>query len=288
MSSTLFIKHDRLTLSLTVEDVRSVKPHEETIPHVIGEMVSSLKREEAQLDPIIVDQRTGVALDGMHRLAALKQLGARRIVVCRVDYRSTSIRLKRWLRACDAPSTPLLEDLKVRLDLTRSGDLKARRMVDGGKSLAALITRGTAFYSLLPRTKGEDFEALRVFDGVAANHGLKPRLVTDLDIEDAIASGALLLYTPRPKKKDVVMAGLSGKVLPPKTTRHLVPARPMGLAYPLNWLKDDTLSLREANRRLGELVASRRLERVEPGTKYGDRTYEETLYVFSPKQVNEA
>jgi len=39
------------------------------------------------------------------------------------------------------------------------------------------------------------------------------------------------------KKEQVIAAGLTGKLLPQKTSRHIIPARPLGLNIPLDELQ---------------------------------------------------
>jgi hypothetical protein len=49
---------------------------------------------------------------------------------------------------------------------------------------------------------------------------------------------------------------------------------------PLELLRDKEISLEEANERLRETLADKKLVRYEPGTEWMGRTYDEVLYVF--------
>ena len=75
------IKHDGIVLVLSIEPIERVLPHEEVLPEVLEGIGESLRRSGAQLDPVIVDGSTGVALDGMHRVEALRKMGASKILV---------------------------------------------------------------------------------------------------------------------------------------------------------------------------------------------------------------
>jgi hypothetical protein len=79
-------------------------------------------------------------------------------------------------------------------------------------------------------------------------------------------------------KSDIVEVALSGRIFAPKSTRHIIPARPMAVNIPTDWLWGD-LSLGETNRRMVDLLKSKRIERLPPGQVL-DRKYDEELFVF--------
>jgi hypothetical protein len=248
---------------------------------VLRAIEGSLKRSRAQLDPVIVDDATGVALDGMHRVEALRELGASKILVCRVDYDSPTIKLGRWLRAYEGISSPLLEDLKVRLDLTRVSRAEAMSEVEGRRTPTALFAGGMSFKSLLPFVSvRESIELVKVFDETARRSGIRPRIVAEGEAERLIRAGAFVFFPPSPSKADVVESGLRRNLLPPKSTRHLIPARPVGVSFPLKWLLGRGLTLEEANRRLASLVARSRIVTMRPGSEYMGRIYDEPLYHY--------
>ncbi|GAH27361.1 unnamed protein product, partial [marine sediment metagenome] len=59
---------------------------------------------------------------------------------------------------------------------------------------------------------------------------------------------------PRLTKSLVVSTALSGRVFSFKSTRHVIPARPMHLDVPLNLLRKDEESLDEVNNKLRQLL----------------------------------
>ncbi len=187
-------------------------------------------------------------------------MGASKILVCRVDYDNAAIKLGRWLRAYEGVSNPLLEDLKVRLDLTRVSRAEAMSEVEGHRTPVALFAAGMSFKSLMPFVSvRESIELVKVFDETALRSGIRPRIVAEGEAERLIEAGAFVFFPPSPSKADVVESGLSRNLLPPKSTRHLIPARPVGVSFPLRWLMERGLSVEEANRRLASLVAESRI-----------------------------
>ncbi|MCS7131244.1 MAG: ParB N-terminal domain-containing protein, partial [Hadesarchaea archaeon] len=75
----------RLELRLGLEELSKVKIHEEIIPELLDALVREIRAEGGMRHPVIVDASTLVVLDGMHRVAALDQLGCRYLPVCLVD-----------------------------------------------------------------------------------------------------------------------------------------------------------------------------------------------------------
>jgi hypothetical protein len=284
LKRNLTIEHKGLVLELSVEPIERVFPHEEVLPEILKAIGDSLEQAGVQFDPIIVDRSTGVALDGMHRVEALRKMGASKILVCRVDYSDDSIRLSRWLRAFDGMSNPLLEDLKVRLDLTRVNRAEAMSEVEGHRTPVALFANGISFKSLMPfRSVRESIELVRVFDQTASRCGITPRILSEGEAARLIRSGAFVFVPPSPSKADVVQSGLDHHLFPPKSTRHMIPARPVGVAFPLEWLMDAHMSAREANDRLSSLVAGSNVVALHGGSKYQGRVYEEPLYRYTRK-----
>lgn len=70
--------------------------HEEIHPDAVGSLVERIRTDGQIERPILVSSEGWVILDGHHRFAALKSLGARRVPAWVVDYAEPSIRLERW------------------------------------------------------------------------------------------------------------------------------------------------------------------------------------------------
>jgi len=103
---------------------------------------------------------------------------------------------------------------------------------------------------------------------------------TDRDAPARVASGEYSagLVTPTLTKREVVETALAGHVFAQKTTRHIIPARPMFVSVPTGWL-GGSVAADEANLRLRSLLASKRLTLRPPGQVL-DRRYDEELYFF--------
>ncbi|MEM0199391.1 MAG: ABC transporter ATP-binding protein, partial [Desulfurococcaceae archaeon] len=86
------------------------------------------------------------------------------------------------------------------------------------------------------------------------------------------------LISPVIRKNEVRAVALRGEVFVHKATRHVIPARPLNINVPLEWLSGK-YDVNEVKRMIAEYLASRRIKRLPPGTVL-DRRYEEELYVF--------
>ncbi|MCI4372862.1 MAG: transcriptional regulator [Thermoplasmata archaeon] len=70
--------------------------HEEVEPRKVDELVADFRRIGKVADPIWVAVGSGIILNGHHRVAALRRLGAVWVPAYEIDYHSPRIRLERW------------------------------------------------------------------------------------------------------------------------------------------------------------------------------------------------
>lgn len=73
--------------------IDKVKSHERTFGRRVDRLVKEIKTEGNIKRPIIVDKRSFMVLDGHHRLAALRRLGAARVPAYLVDYQDPRVRV---------------------------------------------------------------------------------------------------------------------------------------------------------------------------------------------------
>jgi hypothetical protein len=77
-------------------DIDRLKIHEEIRPEHVARLVAEMRRDGVVVDPIWVAHGSYVVLNGHHRLAALRELGAHRVPAWVLDYDSELIVLDRW------------------------------------------------------------------------------------------------------------------------------------------------------------------------------------------------
>lgn len=274
MSSSKELLSYRLEL-LRIADIR---PHEEVKIRNLSEIAVSIKQMGLQLDPVIVDEKTNVALDGMHRIRAIQELQLKRIMVARVDYSDPRIGVERWLRVIKSPSISKIDELKVALRLKRATDAsEAIKMVESGESPVALLTQKISFISLYTLSGLERFSLIREFDRRVPDF----ESANDSEIPSKIESGNAVLYVPKPTKDEVVESGLTGRLFPPKSTRHIIPLRPVNVRCPIELL-NGKMNDSEANNIFQELIGRMAKKMLPAGSFYAGRIYNEPLVLYNP------
>lgn len=83
-------------LEFALLPVERLREHEEVEPADVARLRASLLADGVVREPVLVARGSLIILNGHHRFAALRQLGATRIPVFLIDYEHGPIRLHRW------------------------------------------------------------------------------------------------------------------------------------------------------------------------------------------------
>lgn len=276
------LKTPQMKLEIALEELSNLHIHEEIISVKMMELVAKMPGDGVFIHPIIVDSASLVVLDGMHRVAAAKEIGFRYIPLCLVDYSNPHVLLGGWYRMLDKLSEEEAVDAitEVGLRPVKSSYDEAHRLVEERKAVTALFSARWCLAALgdAPDIKAR-YDAVKKIEKILQlSHQMS--YSTDKEARIHVDSGeyAAGLMTPTATKREVVETALAGRVFAQKTTRHIIPARPMNVNVPISWLRGD-LSIEEVNRRLREHLAARKLEKLPPG-QIIDRRYDEELYIF--------
>ena len=281
-----FILHARgLELRMALEALEEIHIHEETIPEVVEALAKKIGKEGVVKHPVIVDARTLVMLDGTHRVAALRRLGCKFLPVCLMDYRNPAIRVGCWYRVVygRASVEKLLDVIRLLgIEVEKASFADAKEALDGRAAVAVIFSAGS-YYVLKAAARGvkdaytwvEHIEKAFAMEKLRIGYENENDAVKKVRSGDAIAT----VMTPAIKKEEILDAVLSGRLFTPKTTRHVMPARPMCVDVPLQWLKGNR-PLKECNRMLVEQLKRRELQRLPPGSIFERRRYDEELLVF--------
>lgn len=269
-----------LDFELKIVPLVEIRPHEAVIAWALDSMVADLNRTGMQRDPILIDARTHTVLDGMHRREALERAKAKFAVCSEYNYENDSIKLERWLRYVIAPSEEFLSDVSKLLDLEECDDYRdAVRAVDEGKSRISILSAGLSYVSK------KDWKVLEVYNAISEVDDLchKYRMEINFTPESSkfelfTSESVYLIYPEKLSKNDVLEIASLGRVLPCKTTRHVVPIRPMGVYFPLDKLRHSSET--ECTRELERLVKLSTIKMEEREVWYEGRRYSEPLAIF--------
>ncbi len=226
---------------LTLLPIEEVYPHEEIVEGSLKRLVEAIKRSGYIEHPIIVEKDTNVVLDGMHRLAAAKVLGLDLIPAFKIPYEI--VKLDVWVRHIN--------------DRSREAKLK-----DFEDPMGERIVYGQDVFRISE-------EAVKILD---AEYGKENIAFLHYREPDKLA------VLPYELSKDrVVERALEGRLFPAKTTRHVMPARPLFVTVPIKFLKGDVEKrVREFERR----VLGKRILRIRGGITLDRHYEEETLFIF--------
>lgn len=273
------INSGKIPILLVLKRVRELKPHEETVPTDLRGIVSTLKRDPILRHPVIADAATGAVLDGNHRLAALSELGCYTIPTALVDYQNPLVKVDRWFRTITGEN---LSDFMKRTKDHQSRSMRsiseADRSVLSRSSYAGLGNRNEwfTFESTGPDAL-EAFQKSFQIEAIARISQLKIAYTDGHDLRELPENG-FLMSTVRVEKSEVIESCTNGRLFPPKSTRHLIPSRPLGLTVPIEWLKNKNYA--EAESTFVKHVGSKHVKRLPEGSKVGSRRYLEEVFLF--------
>jgi len=237
--------------------------HEGVVADWTQKLSSHIDHDGLVKNPIIVTQYQGryIALDGMHRVTALRALGCRDIVVYEVDYDEPSIGLFGWdaLVLDPFPLTEVLQGFATRegLRLARHRDYKeAVKNIQRHRSCFGVLTREEEVFELRileeSRTLDVLIQALKDFEDDLDRRSLRIVYIADEQSAKTFQqheNAFVLVKRPYFTKEEVVKRTIEGKILPRKSTRHLFPLRPLRIDIDFILLKED-IDLEVKNRLL--------------------------------------
>jgi hypothetical protein len=263
--------------SLGIRPVRSLRPHEETIPAHVKQIADEMIRDGVQKDPIIIDKESATVLDGMHRLAAFKELKVENAVCCSVDYGSRAVTLGRWARVY---STSGGDGLKEALgsvgEPARATLAEAFAVLERRDFALAVLTTDSAYLLGGREHEVDPSDAVRALDKVAKEKGWDRSFVPEDDIDVPLQEKSrFVVLTRRLTKEDVVRAARSGRLFPCKTSMHVIDPRPVSAGFPVARLNGATTEL------LRKHLAGKGGRIAPAGSVYEGRRYKERLLILN-------
>jgi hypothetical protein len=289
------IETETLRMELEIVRVESLLLHERILPHLAERLALEFKNWANLENPVIVD-KNHIVLDGNHRTYVFKKLDFKYIPVCRIDYSDCSAQLRYWFRVIG--NLKSLDDLK-RIIAELGGHVQ---QVEGKEALKSALEKNCLCFGIQQANSFalvhfcEDlvcdavgaYDALEKLQHLLAEKGMKVdyipcQLVSEGRYCEGLDSSQMVIWTPQITKEMVVDAARTERVFAPKTTRHLIPARPLNVNVPTRWLKEE-VSLEEINERFLVHLKSKEMRRLGPGQVVNGRYYEEELFVFYDKK----
>ncbi len=272
------LKDGKIPIFLVLRKIEDLKPHEETVSSDLQGIIKALERNPIVRHPVIADSATGAVLDGTHRLAALSQMGAYSIPTALIDYQSPLVKVDRWFRGISGKNLRSFRKKIEKLAPFDVSPLDADRGLIDRSTFATLRSKGQclAFKSPDSRPLQLARDAFRI-EQIARRNGLKIVYRDNADLTDS-PDASFVMSTIRVEKKEVLESCMNRNLFPPKTTRHIIPSRPLGVGVPLAWLHNKNIG--EAEATFLQHLRSKNVKRLPEGSWVGSRRYLEEVFLF--------
>jgi hypothetical protein len=301
---TYTLRYDSLELRIEIVRVDELRVHEEIMPPLRDEVIESLQTLGILKNPITIDRETRTVLDGMHRIAAMKALKIPYILACSVDYKDPRIEVSRWFRTLrlrgrleewmrrgkfyqslesthrKCPLLLSLEKGKFHLSKGSPEDINSRMM----KNRSSVVILGRDEGYLIEEDVENVIDASWVVAEVEMRLGKMGGRIdykTERDAYHSLMEGSAdyLLFSSPISKEDIISSATTGRLFAHKTTRHIIPGRPLRVDIPVKLLSSNR-ELGSLNQELKRSLRPRRYICRGPGAVLNGRKYEEDLIIF--------
>ncbi|MFH0927777.1 MAG: hypothetical protein V1822_04315 [Candidatus Micrarchaeota archaeon] len=257
---------DEILERLDIVPLDALKIHEQTVPANLNALRETMLNLGKLVDPLIIDNKHKIVLDGNHRRQVLELLKVENAIVQPVDYMGPDIRIGGWHIAAKDLDFNKIEGEKTDLQAGFSSlqNLSSCLMAiskKGAEKQAKLITCPSKG---LPSVFCEQEKFLKSTLGIdnlmEKNSSLV--FVEDSRLDYFLNSGYTVFARKIFSKEEIIKEALAGRPLPPKSTRHMIPNRIIRLNFRLGYLNETT---DQAHMLLSEMVKKR--------VKYGSARY---------------
>ncbi len=275
-SDEYVIRNAKIPIRLSLRKISELMAHEETVRRDLDSLIALLTRDPVLRHPLVADDKTGLVLDGTHRLAALKELDLELAPCALVDYRDPRIIVERWFRKIEGTT---LDTFKTQLTAIQH-EPEAKSSADDCLSRRACYAvlenqESRLVFRTLEKDPVNLAKASFGIERIAREKGLK---VAYEDAKSIPSSNGFVLSTIRVTKEEILDASNQKSLFPPKTTRHIIPSRPLGVGIMLAWLKQPSLA--EAQGKFLKHLEAKSLTRKPEGSWVGSRRYQEEVLLF--------
>lgn len=253
----------------------SLRPHELHDSQRAVPLAERLREETHMINPPVVAPHGDhfVILDGANRFHAFSHLGYPHILVQVVTYPGDHVALDTWHHVVGGWQIDALLDGAAALDNARLADANG----SAAGALASVALRDGRLLALSPGATGdpESFAAVRAFVGLyQRSANLHRTAIHDAEALWSLYPDAIALVRfPSITPQAVLHAADSRDFLPPGISRHIVQGRAIRVNYPLDALRESSLTLDDKNARLQDWIRHRLASRAV-------RYYAEATYQF--------
>ncbi len=190
--------------------IASLIPHEDVIEERVREIVEEIKVRGLRY-PIVVDRESRIIIDGHHRVEAFRRLGLAKIPAILVNYGGDLVEIRRWFYIYKRRNEP------IDIFYTTSSEIITKVI----RRIVRYLRPGNVEIVI----KTLRYHTKIFHDNLYEAYWLLHNACVDLPLmkipEDQYCGEIPVIYTPNISKYHVIMYAKMGRILPPKTTRHI-------------------------------------------------------------------
>ena len=215
----------------------NLKSHEEIIPYNLQKLRESMLNMGRLVDPLIVDKKSLVVIDGNHRKKVLDMIKCPNAACQLIDYMRPEITIGGWFPVSKTIGQNDIIGFKGEKVDFEAGMAAVNRMdatflfvkkADGKKECLLYDSNEKSVQSVIGQQK----------KFLSALEGRDLQYIADDKYEDYLNAGYGVFCRRVYKKEEVVAEALAGRCMPSKSTRHMIPDRIIRLNLHLGWLSE--------------------------------------------------
>jgi len=225
---------DELSKNLEIRETKSLLQHEQVISYNLKKLKEAMLNIGHLVDPIVTDRKTGLVLDGNHRLRVLEIIECPYSACQLVDYQRDDITVGTWY-----PSVALKPEEVFKLDTIKHEKVDheaGKEAVEKLKAPFMLMTKDGGCHLLNPGS----FKLMEMVEEQKYIFTLLEKGAVDYipeeEVQEHLDSGESVFFRRSYTKEEILKAAQGHSPFPPKSTRHLIPGRIIRLNMKLGWL----------------------------------------------------
>ncbi|MFH1785334.1 MAG: hypothetical protein ABH842_02810 [Candidatus Micrarchaeota archaeon] len=225
---------EEMLKSLEIREVKTLLSHEQIISQNLKKLKEGMLNIGHLVDPLIIDDKTGVVLDGNHRLKVLEIIECPFATCQKVDYMNPEIQVGTWYPFVGLKPEQIfkLDSLKYEKVDYETGkkaidDLKAPFMLMSQEKECFLINPGK--YKLMEMVEEQNY-IFSLLEKGSIDY------IPEEEVQKLIELNKSVFIRRSYTKEEIVKTAQAHTPLPPKSTRHLIPGRVIRLNMKLGWL----------------------------------------------------
>ncbi len=240
---------------LDILAVKDLLPHEQTVPPNVKRLKEAMLNIGQLVDPIIVDKKHKVVLDGNHRLNVLQIIECPQATCQVVDYDDPKIEVGTWYLAINKPLQEVVPK-EVKVETVDFGAGKAALFGSKAAAMAVSKNKGGKNASFIAPGNYKMTELIEVQNSILGSmkNDTEVRYIADDQADEYLEKGYTVLFRRPFSKEEIIKAAEQHTPFPPKSTRHLIPNRIIRLNMRLGWLHEDKQA---AHRYLRQMLENR-------------------------------